>query len=220
MPALPSPGQVLRVNIGITTQSPVVAGSRFFLSYTGGTPSQGNLETLATAIGTAWASNIAPHVSAGEALTEVAVLDLSSDTGAEGIDTTTRAGGASGSAPPSEVAVQVNHKIGRHYRGGKPKTFMRMGMEADRVSEYQWSTSAQAAFLSAWEAWIAAILATTGIGVTLGNIVNVSYYSGFTVFITPSGRARNIPKVRTTPLVDNITSSTVNQVVAVQRRRR
>jgi hypothetical protein len=70
----------------------------------------------------------------------------------------------------------------------------------------------------AWGTFIAAAL-TDGVGVSLVSYVNISYYHGSTVFITPSGRARNISTPRATPIVDAILSHTTSQIVASQRRR-
>lgn len=220
MAALPSPGNVIRVEQRNTLQSPTTAGSRFFLSYTGNPPSSGSLSTLAGIINTQWGVNIAPHVAISDALQLVSCVDLSSATGAAGEDTTVTPGQASGNSTPSDVCVIVNHHITRRYRGGQPKTFMRMGMAADLATETLWSTASQTAFLTAWENYISAILNSTTSGISLQNVVNVSWYAGFTPFQTPTGRWRNIPKLRTTPVVDNIVSSSVNQTVGSQRRRR
>ena len=220
MAPLPSPGNVIRVEQRNILQSPTSAGSRFFLSYTGNPPSSGALSALAGIVNAQWGVNIAPHVSIGDALELVSCVDLSSATGAAGEDTTVTPGQAAGNAPASEICVIVNHHITRRYRGGQPKTFLRMGMESDRLSETQWSTTSQAAFLTAWENYISAILNSTTSGISIQNLVNVSWYAGFTPFQTPTGRWRNIPKLRTTPVVDNIVSSSVNQTLGSQRRRR
>jgi hypothetical protein len=47
----------------------------------------------------------------------------------------------------------------------------------------------------------------------------VSWFSGNTVFITSTGRGRNIPTKRVTPLVDVIVNSTVATKVGSQRKR-
>jgi hypothetical protein len=73
--------------------------------------------------------------------------------------------------------------------------------------------------LSGWQAFVAAILAVSSLSITLSNVINISYFSGFTVFTTPSGRARNIPTPRLVPLKDPITGSLVNQKIGSQRRR-
>ena len=220
MPALPSPGQVIRVELRNELQSPTTAGSRFFLSYTGNAPSATQLGSLASNINLGWVGSLAPHVAVSDSLISVVCTDLSAATGASGEDTTVTPGQAPGAAPPSDACVILNHHITRRYRGGQPKTFLRMGMDSDLTSETQWSSASQAAFLSAWESFIAGILSSSSSGIALSNIVNISYYSGFTPFLTPSGRYRNIPKLRQSPMVDNIVSTSVNPTIGSQRRRR
>jgi len=219
LPELPSPGAVLRVEFKIADGASIEAGSRFFLSYTGGPPSGADLNTLAAAVASQFTTHLAAIVSTAETLTDVIITDLSSDTGAIGTWTGTNDGTRSGTQNIANAAATVNHAVSRRYRGGRPRTYLRCGTESDLSGTNEWTSGARTAFLEAWEAWIAAILATTGIGVTLTNIVNVSWYKGNTVFTTPTGRARNIPTLRTTPVVDPITSSIVAQKVGSQRRR-
>jgi hypothetical protein len=50
--------------------------------------------------------------------------------------------------------------------------------------------------------------------------VNVSYYNGFTVVTNPTtGRARNVPTLRGTPVVDTVTGIVARVQVGSQRRR-
>lgn len=219
MPALPSPGNVLRVQLNIGIGASIEAGSRFFVSYSGGTPNTTDLNTLSTDIADAWETAFAAEVCSSEALHGVICTDLSSDTGAEGLWSGTKSGSSGGTQLSSSVCVVVNHEIDRRYRGGRPRTYLRGGTATDLNQTNEWSTTFQSAFLADWQAFIAAVLATTGISITLSNIVNVSYYSGNTVFTTPTGRARNIPVVRDTPVVDHIVDSTVALKIGSQRRR-
>lgn len=220
MPGLPSPGNILRVEFKTGDLASIEAGSRFFLSYTGGPPTAGNLNTLASDVSSTWGTHMASMVNASFALHGVVITDLSSDTGAVGEWTGTvdgtRTGG--GSLIASAAAV-VNHQIDRRYRGGRPRTYVIAGTAADLDGTNEWGSDFLTDMLTAWQAWIAAILAETGIGIALTNIVNVSFYNGNTVFTTPTGRARNIPVARTTPLVNSIVSSSVALKVGSQRRR-
>lgn len=221
MPARPSPGNVLQVAFNTGDNATIEAGSRFFLSYSGTAPSAGNLNTLSTAVSTEWGSNLAGNVSTGESLHGVIITDLSSDTGSVGTWEGTVDGTNSGAALIASGCTVVNHEIDRRYRGGRPRTYVRMGVQTDIESGHSniWADSYLTSALTNWEAFIAGILATTGIGISLENIVNVSWYHGNTVFTGPTGRARNIPQLRTTPIVDVIVSSTIAQKIGSQRRR-
>lgn len=219
MPALPSPGAVLRIEFTVGDNASIEAGSRIFVAYTGGPPNTTDLNTLATDVANAWETDLAPSVTTDESLHGVTIRDLSSDTGAVGTWAGTKAGGASGTPLTANVCVVVNHAIARSYRGGRPRTYVRMGNSASLTGTNEWSNTAQGDFLTAWQGFVAAILAVSALSITLTNIVNVSWYKGFTVFTSPSGRSRNIPTLRETPTVDVITNSSIAPKVGSQRRR-
>jgi len=219
MAPLPVVANVIKTEFRIADDASIDAGSRFFLKYSGGPPNSTDLNTLASDVASEWGSNLATYTYQNEHLISVVCTDLSSTTGAQGTWTGSNAGTAGGNQLPAGVCAVVNHEIARRYRGGRPRTYLRIGVDGDMSGTNQWSQAAIGNFLAAWEAWIAAILAVSGLSITLDDDVNISYYEGFTVFTTPSGRARNIPTLRTTPVVDLITSSTVAAKLGSQRRR-
>jgi hypothetical protein len=220
VPALPpvdSPSS-LRIEWVTADDASINAGSRIFMSYTGSAPSAADLNSLATAVSTAWSDNIKSSVGGSEALVGVTVTDLATHAGAQGSWSGSIGGTATGELPAS-AAVLVNHQIVRRYRGGRPRTYVRAGTTANLTGTNKWSSGFISGFLTSWQAFVAQILATTGIGISLANIVNVSYYEGFTAFELPSGRYRNISTPRTTPVVDTIIDSSVATKIASQRRR-
>lgn len=220
MPALPSPGAVLQVEIRVGDNASIEAGSRFFLSYSGGPPNTTDLNTLATDVANQWETNIAPYVASAESLHGVIITDLSSATGAVGTWTGTKAGSSTGAALPSSGATVINHQISRRYRGGKPKTFLRMGTQDDMNGTNEWGSTYLTNATNEWHDFIAAILAVSTLSITLTNIINVSYYQGFTSVLNPvTGRTKDVAKVRTTPVKDNITNSTAATKIGSQRRR-
>lgn len=195
-------------------------GSRFYLKYTGGPPTSADL--------TAYCTNVVNHyVSAGFLallqstlfFQEVTAVDLSSDTGAEGAYAASHEGTDSG-AIPEDAAINIQFDIGRRYRGGKPKIFFPPAGSDHLADDANWSSALTTAVSSAWTTFFSAILADTYTSFTPDVHVSVSYYKGFSVFTEPSGRARNIPTVRATPVVDTVTSHTVKGLIASQRRRR
>lgn len=220
MPPLPSPGNVIRASFYINDESGVPAGSRVFFSYSGSPITQTNISALATAIATEWNSNLAAMTATTDVLDSVECQDLSSDLGVVGVATPSDAGTRSGTAFPASIAANISHIIARHYRGGKPKTFLRCGVTSDlhSSSSNDWSSSFQSALKTAWQAWVAGVLSTPNCNLT--NIVNVSYYQGFTSVLNPvTGRTRDVPKLRTTPVVDVITDAAVIARLGSQRRR-
>lgn len=222
MPPLPSPGDVLRVQFNTGDNATVEAGSRFFLSYTGTTPVTADLNTLASDIADQWDNWIANNVNVDEALHGVIITDLSSDHGAEGTWAGTKDGKHSGTAPLiASACMVVNHQISRRYRGGRPRTYVRMGVTDDLATgtTNEWNSGTLSSALTNWQGFVAAILGLGGFPFTLTNLVNVSWFNGNTVFITPTGRSRNIPVKRVTPLVDVIVNSTTATKVGSQRKR-
>lgn len=217
----PPPANVLRCAISGTTQALYQWGSRFFISYSGTTPDTSDCEIVANKIITEWTSQFVPLTYAGIVLTAATVTDLSSDTGANYESTTSEAGTRSGSGLPDDVAMNVSFKISRRYRGGHPKIFLPLGVNGDLTDAAHWGSTFLGEVNSAWGSFMSGILAVTGLGTTLVNHVNVSFYSGYlTVGPGVNGKLKYPPKARTTALIDQVTAHDAQAEIASQRRRR
>lgn len=210
----------MRVRLIYTNSDGTDAGSRFYLSYSGAAPTSGNCSTLATDIATAWNTSIAAQISSSWSLTEVDVLDIATDSGLSGVADVSHPGSISGTALPSQVAVNVEFDIGRRYRGGKPRMFFPPPDAAQLIDAAHWSSTyitnqntAVAAFFTAIEA-----LSVGAVG-TLAH-VNLSYYKGFTNVTNSSGRTRAAPTYRAAALLDTITGYSTKGELGSQRRRR
>lgn len=224
MPALPFVPGALRVEFMQGDEASHFAGSRFYLGYTGGPPNSTDCDDLAGDVHTAWATHVAPIVQSTEALKSVTITDLSSATGAVGTWEGNEPGTLSGTQLPASACAVVNHKIGRSYRGGRPRTYLRCGVSSYLSGTNIWDSTALTDILAAWQGWIGEILDVTGLSISLQNIINIGYYSGFLAHEYPSGRYKNIPQLRKvdgvpTPFVDTITDSTVASKLGSQRRR-
>jgi hypothetical protein len=220
MPPLPAVPQVLRCTLKYTLGGDTDLINRFHILYDGGPPTTANLVTLATDIANAWAARIATIFTDGLALEEVTLEDLTSDTSAVGSWTGTQLG-TNGSDPLSAgAALVLQMKIARRYRGGHPRIYWGGLDQADLATPQTWSAGALSTWPPLFLDFFADIEAMSAGGTELLNIVNVSYFEGFTPFEYPSGRYRNIPKLRTGgPVVDIVTGFTMNPKVASQRRR-
>lgn len=219
-PPLPA-SSVVRVRLVYTSSEGTEAGSRFYLGYSGSAPSAGNLNTLASDIAGAWATNISPQVGSTTSLTEIDILDISTLTGASGSWTGTHTGGMSGSNLPINCAVNVEYDIARRYRGGKPRIFWPPPDITNLSGENKWSSAFLSSEQTAVQNFFAAVVAFS-VG-SMGSLshVNVSYYDGFTNVTNSSGRTRAAPKYRSpTALVEPITGYAVKAVIGSQRRRR
>lgn len=209
----------VRVRLVYTMADGTLAGSRFYLSYSGSAPSGANCITLAGDVAAAWNSDIAALVNADVTLTEVDVLDIATNTGLSGQWTGSHVGTRSGSAPPIMCAANVEFGIARRYRGGKPRMYWPPGVDSDLNTTSMWAGAYQSAMQTAVGNFFAAVTASS-VG-SMGTLthVNLSYYSGFTNHTSTSGRERAVPTYRATALHDNITAYFMKGVIGSQRRR-
>lgn len=220
MPALPNVAAVLRVQLQGHVGIDADWITRFYLSYTGTAPTSAQLNSLAGVIRAAWGTNVKALLPASAGLDSVTIQDLTSLTSAIGIDTTGIVGTRAGSLIPGGTSMVVSYRIARRYKGGHPRGYWVMGVSADLGDAQQWAGAFLTAAQTAIDAFFAAAIGTpwTG-GGTLAH-VNVSYYHGFTVHTNPTtGRARNVPTLRGTPVVDAVTSRVAQDNIGTQRRR-
>jgi hypothetical protein len=114
----------------------------------------------------------------------------------------------------------VEFTIDRRYRGGKPRNFYPYGTASDLQTEQTWTDTALTGFLAQSEDLYSATAGVSAGGTTLTSRVSVSYYSGFTVVTSPTtGRARNVPTKRSTPLTYAVVNTAVSPYIGSQRRR-
>lgn len=197
-----------------------MAGSRFYLSYSGTAPSAADCITLATGIATAWNTDLAQLVQSEYSLTEVDVLDIATLTGHSGQWVGSHPGGDASTSTPQQVATNVEFQIGRRYRGGKPRMYLPPPGRAAYAGENRWSTAFVAQSNTQVLAFFNAVKAlTVGAMGTLAH-VNLSYYQGFSNVTNSSGRIHAAPKYRASALVDAVTGYKTNALMSSQRRRR
>jgi hypothetical protein len=221
MPPLPpTPSNVIKVTLdqGVDITQPINAG--IFFAYTGGHPSPGDCATIAGLIGGAWATNLASLMSTGGGVQKVTVRDLAVANGNIGEDDTAHAGTRVGLIPTEGTCMIINHKVGRHYRGGKPRSYMPWGVAADLADQKQWSSAFRNAVNTGWANFMAACAGLTGGTTVVAGPVNVSYFSGHTPNPSSSPWSKkNIPLLRGVPVVDAILSSSARTNIGTQRRR-
>jgi hypothetical protein len=218
MPALPTVPNVLKATLQWTVSSDVSVGTGLFFEYSGTAPDNSACLSLAATIFAAWALP-EDHWDVDTSLVGVKVVDLSSLTGGVGEHAGTVVGALT-SPLSGATALLVNYQLARRYRGGRPRSYLPWGDATKLGNRQTWDGS----FISSCttvvgNAFTACIGATAG-GTTITNHVNVSYYEGFTVQTNPgTGRAKNVPTLRSSPLVNTIAGFSVATRVANQRRR-
>lgn len=220
MPALPAVPNVLRVTLKHTAGNDLDVVSHLYFQYAGTAPTNAQLNTFASSCSTSWLSALAGMANPVVKLTEVDVVDLSASTGAVGSYVSTQTGTRTGQINAGGVCALINFKIARRYRGGKPRVYLPYLNAADLTDEQDWAATPLANLATQWGIYVGDIKALTWTGATISNQVNVSYYQGFASVQNPvTLRWKNISKPRVTPLIDVITSTSVNPKPASQRRR-
>ena len=221
MPELPPVPDVARVEYQFSYGQDLDVITRTFWNYTGGTFSSGNAASMAEDICTTLGSSIATYFIGLVTFTGVRVTDMASDTAGDGTGSAGVVGTRSGGQLPADAAVLANYTIDRRYRGGHPKGFWPMGSDSDLNTPQQWSAGAVADFTEGVQEFFAATQGVSAGGSELSSRAVVSYYQGNTVVISPTtGRARNVPKLRTGgPMVYDVLETVVSSRIASQRRR-
>lgn len=208
----------------LTYSLPTVATvlNRLFFQGTGSTTNSA-LNTWATAVSTAWGSNMKANIMPSCSLTSVVVSDLSSATAPIGAWTGSIAGTAAGTGASPDVALIVKNLIPTKYRGGHSRTYI-PGYpltQATVTDSNVWTSAAAASTVTNWVAFLTAITGGNGPTGYSGLAQAVPhYYKGFTVVTNPlTGRARNVPKLQTVPTYDLVSSHVANLILGSQRRR-
>lgn len=194
--------------------------TRFFVQYTGTAPVNADLNTFNGSVSSAYNTNLKALVDTDTVLTQLESVDLTSATGAVATTAASVTGTRAGNTTPNEAAVVISYEISRRYRGGHPRGYWRAGVVTDLATTRTWSTSFLSSLKTGYNAFMTSVLAAGWTGAGTLTHVNVSYYHGFTVVINPiTGRARNVPSLRTTPVVDLVTDIICRPGVGTQRRR-
>lgn len=218
----PPPVAAVRARLDLKNADGFLAGSRLFFSYAGSAPTAANCTTLATDIGSQWATHIMVSLTTEWSLYEVDVLDLGSSSGASGQDTTIHAGASSPPTVQTQTAMNVEFNIARRYRGGKPRIYIPGLQASDLADDAHWSSATLTAINTNFAAFIAAIEALSIGAMGALQHVNISFFHGKNTSSPPwrGPGYKYPPAYRATPLVDNISGYSAKAVVGSQKRRR
>jgi len=175
------------------------------MQYTGTAPQVADLQTVATALGTAWATDIAPLCATTVALATIDLADLTAPTAStlRGISSA-QPGTRTGTQNPNSAAMVGSWQYNLRYRGGHGRTYWPAGVQADITSGSQWSGAFKTTALANLRAFRTAVNAITH-GSTTYKLVAVSY------------KTNNTP--RPTPLVLTINDVAVHGRVDTMRAR-
>lgn len=221
MPALPNVPGVLRCDLSWTIAEDTNALTRLHISYTGTAPTDAVCATLAGDLYTIFAAELLVYAHTDMTLDAVKLTDLTTPTSGQGEHLGSTAGSLAGSTLGAATCFLASQKIARRYRGGKPRSYLPLGVSEQLLDAQQWTSAFVTNVQAALDAVVSDIGTTSASGTDLGSLVSVSYYHGFVVETNPvTGRARNIPILRTGgPVVDTVTAYVAEQRLSSQRRR-
>lgn len=219
---VPTPSNVIRVRLIHGLGTDVTIGCRFYVAYTDASaPSIADLNSMASGISSLWGTNLAGQMTSSGGLEGVIVDDLASATGNQGSYSTLVSGTRAGTYFDQMQAVQLNFKIGRHYRGGKPKVFLPYLVEGDDAATgNKWLAASANGVATAWNNFMTALNGHAYGGITVGAQQSVSYFHGAKNNPSNSTWARrNVPAPRGTPVVDPVIAVTASQYIRNLRKR-
>lgn len=181
--------------------------------------SQAQLDTFRDQFEAAYKNNLLSHQANSVVVTQCIVTDLTTSSSLTSAKLNYNdAGGGGASASSADDAIVIGWRIARRYRGGHPRSYL-PGPLSGQYADTQHFAGGYVTSLSTDAAgFIAAVNALVLNGGTI-QLVNVSYFKGFTNVTKPSGRQVSRPSLRPTPVVDIITAAHVDRRICGQSRR-
>jgi hypothetical protein len=176
----------------------------FHAQYSGSPPTAAALDSAALDLGAVFAAELAPQMPADGTIETVTITDLSSSSGAQAIFNVGTPGSNVGAIIPASAAFLVNYNSSFRYRGGHPRTYYFVGVQADLLNQSTWTPT----FVDAMQAAASAV--HTALGSTAGGLPLTSQCA--VSYVTAGSR-------RLVPVIMPITTATATNGVATQRRR-
>jgi hypothetical protein len=138
-------------------------------------------------------------------LRKIHAVYLGDTTGASVDVTTADTGSRSGGPLAANVAVLVNLKIARRYRGGHPRIYLPWGSATDILDPQHWTSGALSQFQTSINSIVTQLQGFSGSSFATPTLCSVSYYHN--------------KALRTTPVVDSVSATPVSSTPGSQRRR-
>lgn len=221
MPPLPPVPAVVKLLMQTTNaDAGYVSVNGIHIHYTGTAPTPSQLASFATTAATAWGSAYNSHMSSSDSLTGVEAMDLTSPTAATADVTVAHPGTLTGTQLADDVAFVLSAQVARRYRGGHPRSYLKLGDVTSVGDGRTWDSGFLTAVVTASAGLYTAIEGAGWSGAGTLSPVNVSYYFGYHNVLYPSGRRVDVPSLRVSgPVVDQITGFVGRPRFGTQRRR-
>lgn len=212
--------KVLSVRLVGSDASDAKLGTRFFIAYAIGAPTVAECDTFATAVATAWNSNLAAFTDEGFTLTTVDVADLSSDTSSVGVATVSHAGTRSGTALPLSTCFSLQYLTTLRRRGGHWHGQWRFGVQGDLANVQTWESTFVSGVEGNFLDFMEAVEAAGWSGSGALSHVGVQYYGPPNRTVTGStGRVRTVSTLLETPVPYPVIGYNAFTRLGSQRRR-
>jgi len=131
MPALPSPGPIVKLNINWGVDGDSMAETIHYYRYSSGPPSAGDLSTMAGIVVGDGMDFFQSLCNDQVGMLACTARDLSSAMGNEATAGAPWTGTRGTALTPPGAAMVISHSISRHYRGGHPRSYLPLGVSGD-----------------------------------------------------------------------------------------
>lgn len=161
-----------------------------YLQYTGIAPAVADLNSIGTAIGNAWNTNVAPLCHANVTMSAVNLVDLTNRAAAiSAVTGLNHPGTRAGTDTSNQVACTVSWKINHRYRGGHPRSYWPAGVLGDITNGRTWTSTFQNLVTANAGAFRTALNAIT-YGSSTVRMVSVNFYThdpttGKPIYVNP-----------------------------------
>lgn len=206
MPELPSPGAVIKAQLGFNIGASVNNQMVWHYRYSGSPPFANDLNAMAAAIGNAISVQLLAQLPTTTVFNSAVCTDLQGNSGQQGSATFTKSGSGGASIVPASACVLQQLHINARYRGGHPRSYWPGFIPTLMADSQHWATTNLNTYnQEAQKVQIAPVGQTYGTMTVQAQCV-VSYYHN--------------KALRPTPLVLDVVSRTMtNALIASQRGR-
>lgn len=189
MPALPAVPGALKCLLKWQTGPGPIAENVLHIGYSGSASNAADVTQLATHVNALVVTNLVPYLFNQYQYVGATITDLSSNTGIQIAAPSNTTGALGGEALPAQCAVLVNYSISKHYRGGKPRTYLPLGQAGLLANDDTWTGAFAGEISVAMNAIMTGLNPYTAGALITNGLIAVSYYKGYADPVThPSGR--------------------------------
>lgn len=218
MPALPSPGKVLKLIWQWSNQGRNCVNVTY-AEYPGAGDNVSDLISVVDQIYPILVATFVPLINNAWHLDGVTAVDLQTPTSPTASHVHTTPGGEGGPSLPVDVALGITWSILRRYRGGRPRIYLPSPGNSALETTHSWHSTVVDAFNLAAATFLTEMAGVTSTAYGPLTPASISYHAGFTNITLPSGRETSRSVVRPVPVVDIIKGALADTRLWSQRRR-